>query len=199
MESLLTGLGLSGSAGLNAYLPLFILGVAQRMGWMDLAEPYDTLGAPAVLGALIVLMIIEMTADKVPAVDSLNDGINTVIRPAAGALLMASSTSAVNSSDPEFITFMSILSGGISAGVIHALKAVTRPAVTVTTGGFGNMFVSLIEDVFAFFVSVFAIFLPFIVIFFSMSAVALTGWAVWDMQRTKHYFGKSAMRLRVRP
>lgn len=188
-ESILTGLGLSGSAGLNAYLPLLILGVMQRVKVVELAEPYDTIGHPLVLAILVVLLIIEMTADKIPAVDSLNDLINTGIRPAAGALLFTASTSTMQDTDPTLLTAASLLSGGISAGGIHAAKTAVRPGVTVSSGGMGNFFVSLIEDVISTMVSLFAVLLPFAVLLFAFSVVAIVGWWAWDWRRTRKYFG----------
>lgn len=192
MESILTGLGLSGSAGLNAYLPLFIIGVMTRLDLMKVDEPYDRLASWPILLSLLVLLLIEMTADKIPAVDSINDGINTLIRPAAGAVLMAASTSSVESIDPTASTLLSLFSGSIFAGGTHAIKATTRPAVTLTTGGTGNFVVSFLEDVVSFFVSIFAILLPFIVIFLTMSVAAIIGWWVWDRKRTQRYFHLSS-------
>lgn len=193
MEQLLTGLGLSGSAGLNAYLPLLILGVMQRLDVVELTDPYNTLGSPLVLGVLVILLIVEMGADKIPAVDSLNDVINTAIRPTAGAVLFASSTGDLQTSDPSILTAASVLMGFVSAGSVHAVKAMVRPGVTVTTGGFGNFIVSLIEDVISFFVSVFAIFIPFIILIFTVSFFAIVGWWWWDWKRTRHYFGKQSI------
>ena len=187
-ESILTGLGLSGSAGLNAYLPLLILGLMQRMEVIELAEPYDTIGHPLVLALLVVLLIIEMTADKIAAVDSLNDLINTGVRPAAGALLFTASTSTLQDADPTMLTAASLLSGGVSAGGVHAAKAAVRPGVTMSSGGLGNPFVSFIEDVISTIVSLFAVLLPFVVLLFSFSVVAIVGWWAWDWKRTRKYF-----------
>lgn len=192
MESILTGLGLSGSAGLNAYLPLLIIGVMTRLDLMEVQDPYDRLASWPILLTLFVLLLIEMVADKIPAVDTLNDGINTLIRPAAGAVLMAASTSSVESIDPTASTLLSLLSGSVFAGGTHAVKATTRPAVTLTTGGTGNFIVSFLEDVVSFFVSIFAILLPFIVIFLTMSVAAIIGWWVWDRKRTQRYFHLSS-------
>lgn len=190
MESALTGLGLSGSAGLNAYLPLLLMGIMGRLELLELEAPFDTLSSPPILLLLAILLCIEMTADKIPAIDSLNDGINTLIRPLAGALLFAASTSGLESTDPALLMGASLLTGSASAGGVHAVKASVRPGVTMTTGGAGNFFVSLVEDVVSFFVSILAILLPFLMIFFSMSVVALAGWWVWDLQRTRRYFPK---------
>ncbi|NJL95639.1 MAG: DUF4126 domain-containing protein [Anaerolineae bacterium] len=191
MEALLTGLGLSGSAGLNAYLPLLVIGICHRLELMQVREPYDTLSSTPVLIVLAVLLLLEMTADKIPGVDHANDLLNTVVRPVAGAILFTSSTSAVGGTDPTLLTVSSLLAGSLSAGAIHALKASARPAVSVTTAGFGNAFVSVIEDIIALLVSMFAILLPFVVIFFAMSVVSLTGWLVWDIRRTQRYFGRA--------
>jgi hypothetical protein len=192
MEQFLTGLGLSGSAGLNAYLPLLIIGVMHRLNLMEVAEPYNMLSSPPILALLVILLIIEMTADKIPAVDHMNDMIQTAIRPAAGALLFVSSTSAVESTDPTLLTAASLLTGSISAGSIHMIKATARPAVAFTTFGFGNAIVSLFEDIISFTVSVFAILLPFVVIFFALSVFTLAWWLIWDIRRTRRYFPRSA-------
>ena len=188
-ESILTGLGLSGSAGLNAYLPLLILGVMQRVDVIELAEPYDKIGHPAILVILFVLLVVEMTADKIPAVDSLNDLINTGVRPAAGALLFTASTSTLQDPDPTLLTAASLLSGSVSAGGVHAAKATVRPGVTVASGGMGNPFVSFIEDVISTMVSLFAVLMPFAVVLFVFSVVAIVGWWAWDWRRTRKYFG----------
>jgi Domain of unknown function (DUF4126) len=190
MESFLTGLGLSGSAGLNAYLPLWIMAVMNRLDMMELQEPYTTLSSYPVIALLTVLLLIEMTADKIPAVDSVNDMIQTIIRPSAGALLFVASTAGVGNADPTLVTVASLLGGGLSAGSVHATKASVRPGITLSTGGIGNFFMSIFEDIISFCVSIFAILIPFIVIFFSMSLVAILGWWVWDGKRTRKYFPK---------
>ncbi|RIK11906.1 MAG: hypothetical protein DCC51_17140 [Anaerolineae bacterium] len=90
--------GLSGSAGLNAYIPLLLVALAARFPTGDplikLQAPYDLMGSWWVIGLLVVLLVIEIVADKIPAVDTVNDGIQTFIRPAAGAILFAGSATA---------------------------------------------------------------------------------------------------------
>ena len=88
-----TAFGLSGSAGLNAYIPLLIVALAARFPEGDpllkLSEPYDLLASWWVIGLLVVLLAIEVLVDKIPAVDTINDTIQTIIRPVAGAILFA--------------------------------------------------------------------------------------------------------------
>jgi hypothetical protein len=75
-------------------------------------------------------------------VDSINDIIGTVIRPAAGAILALSSTREIGL-DPVLAAAL----GLILAGSVHGLKATARPVITTTTGGLGNPLVSMIEDI----------------------------------------------------
>lgn len=158
MEAILTGFGLAGAAGLNAYIPLLILALAGRFGYADLNAPYDVLSSNAGIGALVVLLSVELLADKIPGVDHVNDVINTIVRPATGAVLFLSSAGA-GTLDP---TLAAIL-GLVSAGSIHGLKASVRPLVTATTGGIGNPVVSVIEDIAALLTAILAIFAPLIV------------------------------------
>lgn len=155
-----TAFGLSGSAGLNAYIPLLIVALAGRFPLHDpllkLSAPYDLLSSPWVIGLLVILLAIEMLVDKIPAVDTLNDGIQTFVRPAAGAILFAGSSSMVADVNP----ILGILAGVLVAGSVHATKGVVRPVVTASTAGTGNWAVSLVEDFTATVVSLMAIFLP---------------------------------------
>lgn len=154
--------GLSGSAGLNAYIPLLLVALAARFPLsnplLKLQPPFDLMGSWWIIGLLVVLLVVEIVADKVPAVDTVNDGIQTFVRPAAGAILFAGSTSAVTEINP----LLAIVAGVLVAGSVHATKAAARPVVTVSTMGVGNPVVSTLEDVTAFVVSLLALFLPII-------------------------------------
>ncbi|MFQ5420004.1 MAG: DUF4126 domain-containing protein [Anaerolineae bacterium] len=155
-----TAFGLAGSAGLNAYIPLLLVALAARFPLKDpllnLTEPYDVLGSWWAIGILVVLLLIEMTVDKIPAVDTLNDGIQTFIRPTAGAILFAANANIINDIHPV----IALTAGLLVAGGVHAAKGVARPVVTAATAGTGNWLVSLIEDIAAFFMSLVSILLP---------------------------------------
>jgi hypothetical protein len=152
--------GLSGSAGLNAYIPLLLVALAGRFPvdnpLIELSQPYDVLTSGWAIGILAVLLLIEMIVDKVPAVDTVNDVIQTFIRPTAGAVLFAANADVITDISPV----ITIIAGLLLAGSVHATKGVIRPVVTATTAGTGNWFVSILEDIVAFFVSVLAILLP---------------------------------------
>lgn len=176
--NIMAAFGLSGSAGLNAYLPLLIVAVAARFtDLIQLNKPWDALENGWVIGALVVLLIIEFFADKVPAVNHINDAIQTFVRPAAGAVLFAASTHAIGGVD----NVVALILGLLVAGGVHVTKsAVVRPAVTATTGGMANPVVSVIEDVVAAVVSILAVVLP---VFISALIVLFTAFIIWWVWR----------------
>ena len=157
LANVFTSFGLSSSAGLNAYLPLLIVALTARFtNLIELRPPFDWLTNPWVIGVLVVLLLIETVADKIPAVDHANDVIQTVVRPAAGAILFAANSNAISNIHPAF----ALVCGLLLAGSVHATKATLRPVVTVTTAGLGNPVVSTVEDIIAIVVSILSILVP---------------------------------------
>lgn len=162
MEMLLgvfSAFGLSASAGLNAYIPLLVVGVIAHYfpNALNLNQPWDLIANPWILILLGVLVIIEMLADKVPAVNHVNDIIQTLVRPAAGAVVFAASAKVITDINP----LIALACGLLVAGGVHVAKsAVVRPIVTATTAGAGNIPVSIAEDITSTVVSVLAIILP---------------------------------------
>ncbi len=153
-----TAFGLSTSAGLNAYIPMLLVALLQRLGWIQLEQPFDVMGSWWVIGSLAVLLLIEMLVDKIPAVDSINDLIQTLIRPAAGALLFVANANVIT----DFNPVLAVIAGIILAGGVHAAKGAARPVITASTAGLGNPVVSLLEDVVSFFISLLSLVLPFV-------------------------------------
>jgi predicted ABC-type exoprotein transport system permease subunit len=190
MEALfgiMTAFGLSASAGLNAYIPLLMVGViAHYTDWIKLNPPYDTLANPWVLIVVGLLLIVEMLADKIPAVNHVNDIIQTGIRPAAGAIIFAASAHAITNVHPV----IAIICGLLVSGSIHVVKsAAIRPAVTATTGGAANVPVSIAEDVAATAVSFLSIVVPVLVTVVLVILVALIIWWFWRRARRKRQAG----------
>ena len=169
--------GLSASAGLNAYLPLLIVAITSKLGWLQLNEPFDLLGSWWAIGILMVLTVIEVLVDKVPAADTANDIIGTVVRPAAGAILFAASSGAVMELSPALALGL----GLVTAGSVHGVKAVSRPAVTVSTAGMGNPVVSTVEDIVSGVTSILAILLPGIIAIVAVFGIVI--FLVWRIRR----------------
>lgn len=177
-SNLFTAFGLSASAGLNAYLPLLVVALtAKYTHLITLNKPWDVMTSWWVIGALVVLLFIEMTVDKIPAVDTVNDIIQTVGRPVAGAVLFAASSGVVGDLHPA----VAFVAGLLLAGTVHTAKTVARPAVTATTGGMGNWLVSLLEDILALITAVLAILLPILIGLMVIGMLLLYFW--WRSHR----------------
>ncbi|MCU0696243.1 MAG: DUF4126 domain-containing protein [Myxococcaceae bacterium] len=166
VTQLLTGFGLAGSAGLNAYIPLLLVSVLGRLGVLQLNGPFEVLTHPAVIAVTAVLLVIEFTVDKIPAIDHLNDALQTFVRPAAGALVFAAGSGAISDLPPVVL----IACGLVTAFSVHATKAVARPVVHTATLGTGGPLVSTAENVVAVAGSLMAVFAPMLVVGFFVVA-----------------------------
>jgi len=175
ITNLLAGFGLAAPAGLNAWLPLLITGLAGRLNFIKLNAPFDILTNTWVLVLLVVLLTIEVFADKIPAVDSINDVIHTVIRPIAGGILFAAQSGMIGGMDPVF----SFILGALSAGSVHIVKAGARPIITATTGGLGNPLVSFVEDIISAVATVLALVVPILAAILMGSILLVAAWIVW--------------------
>ena len=85
MLASLTGLGLSAAAGLNAYIPLLLVGVLARFtDVITLPEPYRWIQSGWAIAIVSVLLAAELILDKVAVVDHVNDVVQTLVRPTVG-------------------------------------------------------------------------------------------------------------------
>jgi uncharacterized membrane protein len=159
--NIFTAFGLSASAGLNAYIPLLVVSLlAKYTNLIHLEEPWDVMTSWWVIGVLIVLSIVEFLADKIPAVNHVNDIIQSFIRPTAGAIVFAATASKVG----HVNEVLALIAGLLVAGGVHAVKSViVRPAVTAATGGVGNIPVSMAEDAASTAVSFISIIIPVVI------------------------------------
>ena len=159
METLLaagTGVGLSSVAGVRAYLPLALVGLFARLGLFEIPAPFNLLDDWLVIGALLALALVESVLDKVPALDSILDIIQTPIRVVAGAILFSAALQAGLNVEaiPE------LAAGGGIAGVVAVLKAVLRPSANVASAGVSAPFLSTVEDIVAVVGGVIAVLVP---------------------------------------
>lgn len=157
ITALMSALGLSTAAGLNAYIPLLVVGLLAR--YTDLVRldaPYDLLANPFVLLAIGLVALLDFVGDKVPAIDSALHTVGLVVHPIAGAIVFLASNSEAGAVSPV----LAAICGLIVAGGTHAARATARPLATATTGGVGNPVISFTEDVAALVISGLAVFLP---------------------------------------
>jgi len=170
LSNIITGFGLSASAGLNAYIPLLIVALLARFtDLIHLSPPYDTLTSGWVIGALAVLVVVEAVVDKIPAVDTVYNIAQTLARPVAGAILFAASTRVIVDVHPV----LALICGLFVAGTVHAAKTTIRPVITATTAGAGDPVVSSVEDIVSGTVSVLSIVMPVLAMIFILIGIWL--------------------------
>lgn len=172
----LLGFGLSASTGLNTFLPLLLLSAAAKFGIADIVlnEKFAWLASDTAIVVLIVACIVEIIADKIPAVDHFLDGAGTFVRPLAGVVAMASVLTGI---DPVSAAVVGLIVGGPVSFGFHTLKAGTRVVSSTTTFGCANPVLSILEDIAALVMSILAIFVPILVPF----AILLIAFVLWKI------------------
>lgn len=188
MIAALTGTGLAAAAGLNAYIPFLLVALVSRFtDVLDLPAQYAWIESGWAIAICAVLLASEMVLDKIALVDHLNDLVATLIRPTVGGLIFAATTAAEQVDESTWMQdnpWVGIAIGVLVAGIVHTGKAVTRPAVNVSTLGVGTPVVSAVEDGASIAISLVAIFLPVLVVV----ALVLLVWAmiiVWRRVRRR--------------
>jgi len=140
------GLLLSVSCGLRAFLGPFLVSAACYAGWVRPDAAWAWMSSPIAFATFGVAVVTEILADKIPTLDHAMDTVHTLLKPAAGALM---ALAFVHGVDPLVAAVAGLATGGVVAGGLHLTKAGLRVGSTATTGGLGNPFISLAEDVLA--------------------------------------------------
>ena len=180
---LMMGVSLSACAGLRAFLPLFMLGLAAHVGAHGLRLPPDMawLAGTRALIALGSASVFEILADKVPVLDHALDSLGTLLRPLAGAALM---TAACPTEDPLTRYVLAIMVGGGTAVLFHTKKSTARVASSLATAGLGNPFLSCFEDLACAGGCLGALLAPLLSFLLCLAALALGLWWIRRATRT---------------
>jgi len=158
ITNLLGAIGLGASSGLNAWIPLLGLGLAQRFGVVDLSSRYAQLGSTWALAVLGVLFLIDLIGDKIVIIDHVLHVFGLVVAPVSGAVVFSAQAELLSNSQPVLAAAAGIALGG----TMHAGRSALRPVVSASTGGIGNPVVSLLEDMMAVVMVFLAILVPVI-------------------------------------
>lgn len=158
IATLFAGAGFSFSSGLNAYLPLLILALADRVGTaVELDSPYDWISSAGGLLVLLLILPLELVGDKIPRLDHYNDLLHSVLRPIAGALCFV----AIASQHDDFNVWVAGALGLAIAAATHIWKMRSRAAITTATSDLGNPIVSMLEDAIVIVVAICSAFVPY--------------------------------------
>ena len=186
MLAALTGMGLSAAAGLNAYIPFLIVALIARFtDYITLPVGYGWIETNWAIGICAVLLAAEVVLDKVPVVDTVNDTIQTFIRPSMGGLIFAASTAASQLDSSSFMKqnpWVSVVLGVVISGLVHTGKMAARPVINVGTVGAGAPVVSTVEDGASIGLTFLALLAPVLVVV----ALAVLAWVlIWMWLRVR--------------
>jgi len=195
MIAALTGMGLSAAAGFNAYIPFLIVALIARFtDVLDLPSGFAWMESSWAIGIGTILLIAEFALDKIPAIDTVNDTIQTVIRPAMGGVIFAATQAAESIDSSQWMqenSWVGIVLGVLVSLLVHSGKMAARPVINAGTLGMGAPVASTVEDGASVGLSLIAIFLPLLVI----AALGLIVWVfVWIWLRIRRMRSQ-----RVRP
>jgi hypothetical protein len=194
VESLPLAFSSGWASGVNAYLVVLVLGIADRVG--GYGDIPDVLARWDVLAIAGFMYSFEFVADKIPYVDSTWDAISTLIRPTAGAVigaLLAGNVPEDTSLDQVVLASV----GGGTALLSHLTKAGIRLAVNTSPEPVTNIGISILEDVAVLALVAFAIQHPRaaaaiagvllaigLVLLFFIARLVRRGWRRWKGRRT---------------
>ena len=187
MIAALTGMGLSAAAGLNAYIPFLVVAlIAKCSDVITLPQSYAWIESWWAIGIGAVLLLTEVVLDKIPAVDTVNDAVQTFIRPSMGGLVFAATSAAENLDHSTWMTqnpWVGVVLGIIVSGLVHTGKTVSRPAINAGTLGFGAPIASTVEDGTSVGLSLVALFIPVLVVVFLVALAWLLIWLWLKVRR----------------
>jgi hypothetical protein len=169
LPSLAMAVALAACAGLRAWLPLFLAGILARMQWLELNDTFGFLASNRALILFGAATLLEICADKIPALDHALDAASTMIRPIAGSLIAASVLGWLN--DPLSAVAIGIVIGAPSAFLPHAAKASLRTISSTLTVGIANPILSFIEDALTVLLFILAVVVPIIALIVLLAAL----------------------------
>jgi hypothetical protein len=168
------GLALAAAAGFRVFVPLLVVSVAARSGWLEIAPAFEWIATPEALTVFSTATVLEIGAYYVPFLDNLLDTISTPSAVVAGAIASAS----VLVDLPPWLQYSIAIAGaGSTAGVVAASTTMLRLKSSALTAGFGNAVLATFELFGAFGVALVAVLVPVLalVVVVAILAVAIRG------------------------
>ena len=162
METILavvTGVGLSAACGFRIFVPLLVLNLAARYGYIHLAAGFEWIGGDYATVAFATATLLEVIAYYVPWLDNMMDAIASPVSVIAGTIATAS---VITDMPPAVKWMVAIIAGGGIAGLLQGSTAALRAKSSLLTGGAGNVGISTLELAGSTVTAILAVLLPVI-------------------------------------
>ena len=175
---LMMGVSLAACCGLRAWMPMLIVGLLAKAGYVELSPAFSFLARNDALIIFGVATALELLGDKVILIDHFLDAVGTIVRPAVGTVL---ASSMLTHMDPLAATTLGLIAGGSTAFTIHAGKTVLRAKCSALAHfhvGAGNAALSTLEDVLAVGGVFLATFVPVLAFLLALAVMAFMTWMV---------------------
>jgi len=176
--SLCLGLGLSAASGFRVFVPLLVVNLAARAGWLTLSGELAWMGETPAMVAFGVATVLEVVAYYVPWLDNLLDFVATPAAVVSGAVVTAS---VVTDLDPALKWMLAVIAGGGIAGVVQTATVGGRVLSSLTTAGLGNPVVATVELISSFLLSILSLLAPFLGALFVLTLLIL----FWLLRRRR--------------
>jgi hypothetical protein len=170
------GLGLAAAAGFRVFVPLLVLSLAARAGYVPLSSGFEWVASTPALLAFGTATVVEVGAYYVPWLDNLLD---TLAVPAAMVAGVIASASVMTDLPPVLKWSVALIGGGAAAGVVQTSTALLRLKSTATTAGLANPLLATTELVGSVITSVLAIVLPLL----ALLLIALALFVIYRVSR----------------
>jgi hypothetical protein len=173
-ESLLgigVGLALAAAAGFRVFVPLLILSLAARSGWVELSPSFDWLSTTAASVALATATVLEIAAYYIPFFDNMLD---TLAAPVAVLAGIVASASVLTDLPPWLQYSIAVIGAGGTAGVVHASTSLLRLKSSAATAGLGNPILATVELAGSVLIALLAVLAPLL----ALAAVVVILWIV---------------------
>ncbi len=151
------GVGLAAACGFRVFLPVLVMGLAARAGFLEVTDGFEWMAATPALLTVAVAMACEIGAYYIPWLDNLLDTVAMPAAVIAGTVVAAAN---VETGSPLLSWSLAAVTGGGAAAVVQAGTTLLRGASTLATAGLGNPVVSTAETGGAVGLSLLAIALP---------------------------------------
>lgn len=182
------GLALAAACGLRVFLPLFVMAISTKLGWIQTAAGFEWIGSWSAIVALTTACGLEIAGYYLPAIDNALDAIASPAAVIAGTLTVAAATFGAGGEDalPDIVRWsIAAIGGGGLAATVQAGTVATRAISTTTTAGVANPVVSTVENVAAFVMSVLAIVVPVVAALVVLTAIVLVARVIVRKVRRK--------------